>query len=86
MATPDSQAEISVTPGKNETKNNVIRFEDLVRKAGEGAGSLLGKRAVLAQDQGDRLGKVQQLAADLEKHLKALRATEPPEPDEPARP
>ena len=85
MATPDAKIEIKVTPGKNEKVNNVIRFEDLLQKARQGASDLVRTRSAEAAEQ-ERLSLIQKLAADLEPQLRALRASAKQEPGEPPEP
>ena len=74
MATPDSDPTITTTPGKNEKVNNVINIEDILRKASRGASDLVSTGSAMSLEQRDKLTTIQQLAADLEQELRALRA------------
>jgi hypothetical protein len=77
MAAPDSSSTVTVTPGKNEKVNNVINIEDILRKATEGARGLLKTGSALGLEHGEKLPAIHQLAADLEKEFRALRAAAP---------
>ena len=68
---------VSVTPGQNEKVNNVIKFEDLLKNVRQGAALPPRRLAALPAQQREQLGSIQQLAADLERRLRAVRAAMP---------
>jgi hypothetical protein len=78
MAKDAQKTTVSITPGQNEPVNNVLKFEDLVAHAKQGAAKLARSRG--AAKHRDRLDDVQRLAADLDKTLRALRAAAPDQP------
>jgi len=78
MAKDAPKTTVSITPGKNEPVNNVLKFEDLVQRAKQGAAK--SARSRTAAKQRDELATVQQLAADLETSLRALRKAMPDQP------
>ena len=81
MAKDAQKTTVSITPGRNEPVNNVLKFEDLVAQAKQGASKLARSRG--AAKQRDRLDDVKRLAADLETTLRALRAAAPDQPGGP---
>ena len=75
MATPDPT--ITTTPGKNEKVNNVLNIEDVLRKASGGVSDVVSAGSAPSPEQREKLAKIQQLAANLEQELRALRAAMP---------
>jgi hypothetical protein len=74
---------VSVTPGQNEKVNNVIKFEDLVQNLKQSAAKPAGARAAVPAQQREHLKSIQQLAAELEQRLRALRKAMPDREDPP---
>ncbi len=70
----------SITPGKNARVNNVLKFEDLVQHAKQGAAKPARSRAATPAKQRDQLDAIKRLAAELETMLRALRAASPDQP------
>jgi hypothetical protein len=80
MANKASKPSVSVTPGKNKPVNNVIKFEDLVQQLKDGAPVAASRKAGVKAAHRDNLAEVQQLAADLEARLRAIRRALPDQP------
>lgn len=80
MATRPKKISVSVSPGRNTPVKQVIRFEDLLQKVRRAAPQAGARRGAAAT----ALGPIQQLAADLEAQMRALRGADPAAPE--ARP
>ena len=80
MASKTPKSSISVTAGKNKAVNNVIKFEDLVQQLKQGAPVAARKKGGAKKVSGDDLASIEQLAGDLEKHLRKVRRASPDEP------
>lgn len=79
MASRPKKISVSVTAGENTPVKHVIRFEDLLQKVQQAAPKAAARRGAAAT----ALAPIQQLAADLEARMRALRGDDPPAP--PAR-
>ena len=78
MAKNHPQPVIEVTPGKNKKVDNVILFEELVSHLQAGAASSARTRA--AATHKEPLTKVKELASELERELRAIRASDKTKP------
>lgn len=80
MAKGAPKTTVSITPGQNEPVSNVLKFEDLVQHAKQGAAKSARSRAAAPAKQRDQLDAVKRLAAELETMLRALRAAAADQP------
>ncbi|MGZ5494343.1 MAG: hypothetical protein ACXW29_13360 [Thermoanaerobaculia bacterium] len=80
MAKSPPKTTVSVTPGQNEPVNHILKFEDLVQRAKQGAAKPARTRAAMPAKRREQLDAVQRLAAELETMLRTIRAATPDEP------
>jgi len=83
MAKSAPKTTVSITAGQNDRVNNVLKFEDLVQHAKQGAAKSRSRAAAPAK-QREQLAAVKRLAGELETVLRQVRASAPDEPG-PAR-
>jgi len=77
MATNTPEPTVTVTAGKNTPVKNVLKFEDLVQQLKEGAPVAARQKGAVKAAHREHLSAIQELAADLEQRLRAVRRALP---------
>lgn len=76
--TAPPETTVTMIAGKNKPVNNVVKIEDLMQNLKQHAAAPTQKSGAAREEPPGQLTSIAELAAELEKRLRAARRAEPP--------